>query len=86
MLLLRDYPTSIAALHWFVMKAHTHLHVSSYLFLYLAGYKSILFGYGLTFLTLFSTHTHAHAGNLAPALLHCEAGVHCVQGERRALM
>lgn len=35
-----------------------YLHVSSYLFLYLAGYKSILLGYGLTFLTLFSTHTH----------------------------
>lgn len=44
----------------FVMKAHTHLHVSSYLFLYLAGYESTLFGYGLTSLTLFSTHTHTH--------------------------
>lgn len=46
------------------MKAHPHVHVSSYLFLYLAGHESTLFfGYGLTFLTLFSTHTHTR--NLA---------------------
>lgn len=56
----RIFPGSIAAIHMFVMKAHTHLHVSSYLFLYLAGYESTLFGYGLTSLTLFSTHTHTH--------------------------
>lgn len=72
-------------LHCFVTEStHAHLDVSCFLYLLLAGFKSILFGYGLTFLTLFSQHTHTHPGNLAPVLLLCEAGVHCVQGERKA--
>lgn len=45
----------------FVMKAHTHPHVSRYLFLCLAGDKSVLFGYGLTRLALF-LHTQTHSG------------------------
>lgn len=82
---LWGFPTSIAALHWFVMKARTHLHVSSYLFLYLAGYKSLLFGYGLTFLTLCATHTHEtwlqHSFSVRRAYIVCRArgGLWCNQ-------
>lgn len=41
----------------FVIKAHTPTRVSRYLVLDLAR-KAHFLGYGLTFLTLFSTHTH----------------------------
>lgn len=63
--------------HWgFCYRKHRLIY-TYYLFLYLADYENILFGYGLTFLTLFSLRTHL--GNLAPVLLLCEASIHCVQ-------
>lgn len=81
----RISPSGVAVLQCFVTKSHIHLHVSSYLFLYLAGYKSTLLGYGLTFLTLFSTQTHVtwllRCFSVKQAYIVCRArgGIWCNQ-------
>lgn len=90
----RIHPTSSEPIP---RREHTLLHASRYLFLQLADYESTLF-LGIWFdLSHIVLGTHARTQTRTSTLLTwlrrllvCkagrQAGVHCVQGKRRALM